>query len=182
MKNVIDPFISLSYWPSAGGFGSNTNILETNIINPSVVLSVLIYFGKGVCASCIRKQKILSTIQNSEELCKVAIDQLEKARVRLREVERIADEIRVNGDSQIEREKEDLIKVASENLEQLEDPKNETVYAEQQRAIDQIRQQVSRQALRRAIGTLNSRLNTELHLRTIDHNIGLLRAMMNTND
>ena len=53
MKNVIDPFISLNYWPSAGGFGSNTNILETNIINPSVVLSVLIYFGKGVCASCI---------------------------------------------------------------------------------------------------------------------------------
>nr|QWW91935.1 ATP synthase CF0 subunit I [Keteleeria fortunei var. cyclolepis] len=183
MKNVIDPFISLSYWPSAGGFGSNTNILETNIINPSVVLSVLIYFGKGVSNLLDnRKQKILSTIQNSEELCKVAIDQLEKARVRLREVERIADEIRVNGDSQIEREKEDLIKVASENLEQLEDPKNETVYAEQQRAIDQIRQQVSRQALRRAIGTLNSRLNTELHLRTIDHNIGLLRAMMNTND
>lgn len=124
----------------------------------------------------------MSTIQNSEELCKVAIDQLDKARVRLREVERIANEIRVNGDSQIEREKEDLIKVASENLEQLEDPKNETVYSEQQRVIDQIRQQVSRQALRRAIGTLNSRLNTELHLRTIDHNIGLLRAMMNTNN
>jgi F-type H+-transporting ATPase subunit b len=94
----------------------------------------------------------------------------------------IAGEIRVNGDSQIEREKEDLINAASDNLEQLEDPKNETVYSEQQRVIDQIRQQVSRQALRRAIGTLNSRLNTELHLRTIDHNIGLLRAMMNTND
>jgi F-type H+-transporting ATPase subunit b len=100
----------------------------------------------------------LNTIRNSEELCKGAIDQLEKAR------------------------KEDLINAASENLEQLEDPKNETVYSEQQRAIDQIRQQVSRQALRRAIGTLNSRLNTELHLRTIDHNIGLLRTMMNTSD
>nr|YP_009473767.1 ATP synthase CF0 B subunit [Nothotsuga longibracteata] len=185
MKNVIDPLIYLSYWPSAGGFGSNTNILETNIINPSVVLSVLIYFGKGVCVSNLldnRKQKILDTIQNSEELCKGAIDQLEKARVRLREVKMIADEIRVNGDSQIEREKEDLLKVASENLEQLEDPKNETVYSEQQRVIDQIRQQVSRQALRRAIVTLNSRLNTKLHLRTIDHNIGLLRVMMNTND
>nr|YP_010184922.1 ATP synthase CF0 B subunit [Pseudotsuga brevifolia]YP_010204442.1 CF0 subunit I [Pseudotsuga sinensis]AXQ02066.1 ATP synthase CF0 B subunit [Pseudotsuga menziesii var. glauca]AXQ02139.1 ATP synthase CF0 B subunit [Pseudotsuga macrocarpa]BDI62971.1 ATP synthase CF0 B chain [Pseudotsuga sinensis var. wilsoniana]QVH34601.1 ATP synthase CF0 B subunit [Pseudotsuga brevifolia]UAV84867.1 CF0 subunit I [Pseudotsuga sinensis] len=184
MKNVIDPFISLSYWPSAGGFGSNTNILETNIINPSVVLSVLIYFGKGVLSNLLdnRKQKILNTIQNSEELCKGAIDQLEKARARLREVEMIAGEIRVNGDSQIEREKEDLINAASDNLEQLEDPKNETVYSEQQRVIDQIRQQVSRQALRRAIGTLNSRLNTELHLRTIDHNIGLLRAMMNTND
>jgi F-type H+-transporting ATPase subunit b len=94
----------------------------------------------------------------------------------------IADEIQVKGNYQIEREKEDLLNTASENLEQLEDPKNETIYSEQQRAFDQIRQQVSRQALRRAIGTLNSRLNTELHLRTIDHNIGLLRTMMNTND
>nr|ACP50890.1 ATP synthase CF0 B subunit [Pinus rzedowskii] len=184
MKNVIDPFISLSYWPSAGGFGLNTNILETNIINPSVVLSVLIYFGKGVLSNLLdnRKQKILNTIRNSEELCKGAIDQLEKARARLREVEMIGDEIRVNGDSQVEREKRDLINAASDNLEQLEDPKNETIYSEQQRAINQIRQQVSRQALRRTIGTLNSRFKIELHLRTINKNIGLFRTMMNTPD
>jgi hypothetical protein len=50
----------------------------------------------------------------------------------------IAGKIRVNGDSQIEREKEDLINDASKNLEKLDDPKNETVYSEQQRAIDQI--------------------------------------------
>nr|AET46652.1 ATP synthase CF0 B subunit [Pinus pinceana]AET47370.1 ATP synthase CF0 B subunit [Pinus maximartinezii] len=184
MKNVIDPFISLSYWPSAGGFGLNTNILETNIINPSVVLSVLIYFGKGVLSNLLdnRKQKIFNTIRNSEELCKGAIDQLEKARARLREVEMIGDEIRVNGDSQVEREKRDLINAASDNLEQLEDPKNETIYSEQQRAINQIRQQVSRQALRRTIGTLNSRFKIELHLRTINQNIGLFRTMMNTPD
>jgi len=34
----------------AGGFGFNTNLLETNIINLTVVIGVLIYFGKGVCA------------------------------------------------------------------------------------------------------------------------------------
>lgn len=115
----------------------------------------------------------MSTIRDSEELCKGAIDQLEKARARLREVEMRANEIQVNGYSQIEREKEDLINAAHENLERLEDSKNETVHFEQQRAIDQVRQQISRQALRRALGTLNSRSNSELHLRTIDHNIGL---------
>ena len=62
----------------------------------------------------------MSTIQNSEELCKGAADQLEQARARLREVEMRAREIRVNGYSQIEQEKEDLINVASANLEQLE--------------------------------------------------------------
>nr|YP_004891345.1 ATP synthase CF0 B chain [Cephalotaxus harringtonia var. wilsoniana]YP_009471738.1 ATP synthase CF0 subunit I [Cephalotaxus sinensis]YP_009641668.1 ATP synthase CF0 subunit I [Cephalotaxus hainanensis]YP_010137912.1 ATP synthase CF0 subunit I [Cephalotaxus fortunei var. alpina]YP_010137994.1 ATP synthase CF0 subunit I [Cephalotaxus fortunei]YP_010138076.1 ATP synthase CF0 subunit I [Cephalotaxus griffithii]YP_010138158.1 ATP synthase CF0 subunit I [Cephalotaxus harringtonia]YP_010138240.1 len=179
MKNVTDSFISLVYWPSAGGFGLNTNILETNIINLSVVLGVLIYFGKGVLSNLLdnRKHKILSTIHNSEKLCKGAADQLEQARARLREVEMRAREIRVNGYSQIEQEKEDLIHVASVNLEKLENFKNETVNFEQQRAIEQVRQQISRQAVQRALGTLNSRLNSELHLRTIDHNIGLLIAM-----
>nr|UCU06941.1 ATP synthase CF0 subunit I [Cycas diannanensis] len=188
MINGTDFSFSLGYWPPAGGFGLNTNILGTNLINLSVVLGVLIYFGKGVCASCLlsnllddRKQKILSTIRDSEELYKGATDQLEKARARLREVEMRADEIQVNGYSQIEREKEDLINAAHENLERLEDSKNETVNFEQQRAIDQVRQQISRQTLRRALGTLNSRLNNELHLRTIDHNISMLRAMKKHN-
>lgn len=52
MKKVIDSFVYLSYWPLAEGFGLNTNILETNIINLSVVFGILIFFGKGVCASC----------------------------------------------------------------------------------------------------------------------------------
>jgi len=53
MKNVTDSFVSLGRWPSAGSFGFNTDILATNPINLSVVLGVLIFFGKGVCASCI---------------------------------------------------------------------------------------------------------------------------------
>lgn len=50
MQNIINLVISSSYWPIAGNFGLNTNLLETNLINLSVVLSLLVYFGKGVCA------------------------------------------------------------------------------------------------------------------------------------
>nr|YP_009240147.1 ATP synthase CF0 subunit I [Sciadopitys verticillata]AMO00701.1 ATP synthase CF0 subunit I [Sciadopitys verticillata]BAK86700.1 ATP synthase CF0 B chain [Sciadopitys verticillata]BAW34566.1 ATP synthase CF0 B chain [Sciadopitys verticillata]BCK60735.1 ATP synthase CF0 B chain [Sciadopitys verticillata] len=181
MKNVTDSCISLVYWISAGSFGLNTNILETNIINLSVVLGVLIYFGKGVLSNLLdnRKQKIFSTIRSSEELCKGAADQLEQARVRLREVKTRADEIRISGYSEIEQEKEEILHTASANLEKLENSKNETIHLEQQRVMEQIRQQIYHQAVQRALRTLNSRLNSELHLRTIDHNIGLLRAMKN---
>lgn len=48
MKNVTDSFVSLGHWPSAGSFGFNTDIFATNLINLSVVLGVLIFFGKGV--------------------------------------------------------------------------------------------------------------------------------------
>nr|QGZ08020.1 ATP synthase CF0 subunit I [Prunus davidiana] len=192
MKNVTDSFLSLGYWPSAGSFGFNTDILATNPINLSVVLGVLIFFGKGVCASYNllslsdlldnRKQRVLKTIRNSEELREGALDQLEKARARLRKVETEADQFRVNGYSEIEREKLNLINSTYKTLEQLENYKNETIHFEQQRAINQVRQRVFQQALQGALGTLNSCLNNELHLRTISTNIGMFGTVKEITD
>nr|YP_010378840.1 ATP synthase CF0 subunit I [Astragalus agnicidus]UCS39676.1 ATP synthase CF0 subunit I [Astragalus agnicidus] len=179
MKNITDSFLSLSYWPSAGSFGFDTDILATNLINLSVVLGVLIFFGKGVLSDLLdnRKQRILRTIRNSEELREGAIEQLEKARARLRKVETEADRFRVNGYSEIERKKLNLINSINTTLEQLENYKNETIQFEQQKAIHQVQQRVLQQALQGALGTLNSSLNNELHLRTISANIGMFGAM-----
>nr|AEX93674.1 ATP synthase CF0 B chain [Asphodeline damascena] len=184
MKNVTDSFVSLGHWPSAGSFGFNTDILATNPINLSVVLGVLIFFGKGVLNDLLdnRKQRILSTIRNSEELRRGAIEQLERARARLQKMEMEADEYRMNGYSEIEREKVNLINATSYSLEQLENYKNETLQFEQQRAINQVRQQVFQQALQRALGTLSICLNSELHFRTINANIGILGAMEEITD
>ena len=129
-----------------------------------------------------RKQRILNTIRNSEELREGAIEQLEKARTRLRKVEIEADQFRVNGYSEIEREKLNLIDSTYKTLEQLENYKNETINFEQQKASNQVRQRVFQQALQGALGTLNSCLNSELHLRTISANIGILGAMKEITD
>nr|YP_010514461.1 ATP synthase CF0 B subunit [Coursetia rostrata]UXL86114.1 ATP synthase CF0 B subunit [Coursetia rostrata] len=179
MKNITDSFLCLGYWPSAGSFGFNTDILATNPINLSVVLGILVFFGKGVLSDLLdnRKQRILRTIRNSEELREGAVEQLKKARDRLRKVETEADRFRVNGYSEIEREKLNLINSIYTTLEQLENYKNETIHFEQQRAINQVRQRVLQQALQGALGTLNSCLNNDLHLRTIGANIGMFRAM-----
>nr|WCQ82801.1 ATP synthase CF0 subunit I [Diplodiscus trichospermus] len=184
MKNVTDSFVSLGHWPSAGSFGFNTDILATNPINLSVVLGVLIFFGKGVLSDLLdnRKERILNTIRNSEQLREGAIEQLEKARARLRKVEMEADQFRVNGYSEIEREKLNLINSTYKILEQLENYKNETIHFEQQRAINQVRQRVFQQALQGALGTLNSSLNNELHLRNISANIGLFGVMKEITD
>nr|YP_010027367.1 AtpF [Rhoiptelea chiliantha]AXS67551.1 AtpF [Rhoiptelea chiliantha]QOS47456.1 AtpF [Rhoiptelea chiliantha]WDE75644.1 ATP synthase CF0 subunit I [Rhoiptelea chiliantha]WKF54203.1 ATP synthase CF0 subunit I [Rhoiptelea chiliantha]WNI01378.1 ATP synthase CF0 subunit I [Rhoiptelea chiliantha] len=184
MKNVTDSFLYLGYWSSAGSFGFNTDILATNLINLSVVFGVLIFFGKGVLNDLLdnRKQRILKTIRNSEELRGGAIEQLEKARARLRKVEMEADQFRVNGYSDIEREKLNLINSTYKTLEQLEIYKNETIHFEQQRASNQVRQRVFQQALQGALGTLNSSLNNELHLRTINANIGMFGTLKEITD
>nr|QFQ39471.1 ATP synthase CF0 subunit I [Blastus ernae] len=168
MKNLTDSFLSLGQWPLAGSFGFNTDILATNPINLSVVFGVLIFFGKGVCASCLLRDG--------------AIEQLEKARARFQKVEMEAEQFRVNGYSGIEQERLNLINSTSKTLEQLENYKNETVLFEQQRAINEVRQRVFQQALQGALGALNSCLNNELHLRTISTNIGLFGAMKEITD
>lgn len=124
----------------------------------------------------------MNSIQNSEELRGGAIEQLEKAKARLRKVEMEADQFRVNGYSEIEREKLTLVNSTYKTLEQLENSKNETIQFEQQRAINQVRQRVFQQALQGALGTLNSCLTAELHLRTISVNIDMLGAMKEITD
>nr|YP_009027873.1 ATP synthase CF0 B subunit [Hirtella racemosa]YP_009028039.1 ATP synthase CF0 B subunit [Hymenopus heteromorphus]YP_009028371.1 ATP synthase CF0 B subunit [Hirtella physophora]YP_009028454.1 ATP synthase CF0 B subunit [Parinari campestris]YP_009261851.1 ATP synthase CF0 B subunit [Parastemon urophyllus]YP_009263847.1 ATP synthase CF0 B subunit [Dactyladenia bellayana]YP_009263930.1 ATP synthase CF0 B subunit [Dactyladenia buchneri]YP_009264013.1 ATP synthase CF0 B subunit [Dactyladenia fl len=184
MKTITDSFVSFGHWPSAGSFGFNTDILATNLINLSVVLGVLIFFGKGVLSDLLdnRKQRILNTIRNSEELRNGTIKQLEEARARLQKVEIEADQFRVNGYSEIEREKWNLINSTYKTLDQLENYKNETIHFEQQRAINKVRQRVFQQALEGALGTLNSCLTNELHLRTISANIGMFGAMKEITD
>nr|WIA68149.1 ATP synthase CF0 subunit I [Pellia epiphylla]WIA68235.1 ATP synthase CF0 subunit I [Pellia epiphylla]WIA68321.1 ATP synthase CF0 subunit I [Pellia epiphylla] len=182
MENGIDLVISSNSWTIANSFGLNTNLLETNLINLGVVPGLLVYFGKGVLSNLLKNRKltIVDTIRDAEERYEEATDKLRQARVRLQQAEMKADDIRMNGLSQMEREKQDLIDAADGDSERLEDSKNATIRFEKQRAIEQVRQQVSCLALERALETLKNRLNSELHLRMIDYNIGLLKAMEST--
>nr|YP_010016537.1 ATP synthase CF0 subunit I [Scurrula chingii]QOJ44505.1 ATP synthase CF0 subunit I [Scurrula chingii] len=179
MKNISNSFVSLSHWPFAGGFGFNTDILATNPINLSVVFGVLIFFGKRVLNDLLdnRKQRILNTIRNSDKIREEAIEPLEKAKYYLRKVEMEADQFRVNGYSEIEREKFHLINSTYATLKQLENYKNETISFEQHRVINQVQQHVFQQALQGAFRILNNSLNNELHLRTISANIDMLGVM-----
>nr|YP_009671217.1 ATP synthase CF0 subunit I [Passiflora filipes]QCX30520.1 ATP synthase CF0 subunit I [Passiflora filipes] len=179
MKNLTNSFVFLVHWPSAGSFGLNTDILATNIINLSVVLGVLIFFGKGLLSDLLakRKQRILNTIRNSEELCAGARERLEKAQARLGKVEIDADLYRVSEYSEIEQQGLGLFFFIFKDLEKFEKSKNETILVEQEKVINEVKEEVCKQLLQRVRATLNSYLTNELHLRTISANIEILEEM-----
>lgn len=165
----------------AGGFGLNTNLLDTNVINLAVVVGVLVYFGKGILITLLnnRKEAILNTIRDAEERYQEAIDKLNQARTRLQQAKTKADEIRVNGLVQMEKEKLELIKAAEEDSKRLEESKNATIRYEEQRVIEQVRQQVSRLALERAFETLKNLLKSseDVHVRLIKDYINVFEKL-----
>nr|YP_009426236.1 ATP synthase CF0 subunit I [Diplazium bellum]ASU94935.1 ATP synthase CF0 subunit I [Diplazium bellum] len=181
MRSVSEIVAPSSDWTLAASIGLNTNILEINLINLILVLGILFYYGKGVLINFLenRERTILNTIRDAEERHKEATKKLQKARIRLQQAKVKADEIRINGLTQMDREQRDLVDAADEDLKGLEDSKNYAIRFEKQRAIEQVRQQVSRLASERALESLNSRLDNQLHLRMIDYNIGLFRSMRN---
>nr|YP_011030784.1 ATP synthase CF0 subunit I [Hiya brooksiae]WQT71186.1 ATP synthase CF0 subunit I [Hiya brooksiae] len=184
MRSVSEIAAPPSYWTLAASIGLNTNILETNLINLILVLGILFYYGKGVLINFLenRERTILNTIRDAEERHKEATEKLQRARIRLQQAKVKADEIRINGLTQMDKEQRDLVDAADEDLKGLEDSKNYAIRFEKQRAIEQVRQQVSRLASERALESPNSRLDNELHLRMIDYHIGLLRAMGSKSD
>nr|YP_010283927.1 ATP synthase CF0 subunit I [Paragymnopteris bipinnata var. bipinnata]UAT96836.1 ATP synthase CF0 subunit I [Paragymnopteris bipinnata var. bipinnata] len=178
MSEIVTPS---SYWAPAGNIGLNTNIFEINLINLVLVLGILFYYGKGVLINFLenRERTISNTIRDADERHTEATEKLRRARIRLQQAEIKADEIRISGLTQMDKERRDLVDAADNDLKGLEDSKNYAIRFEKQRAIEQVRQQVSRLASERALESLNSRLTDELHLRMIDYHIGLFRAMAN---
>lgn len=50
-RSISEIVAPSSYWIPATSIGLNTNILEINLINLILVLGILFYYGKGVCAN-----------------------------------------------------------------------------------------------------------------------------------
>ena len=65
----------------AEGFGFNTNLLETNILNLAVVLPLVFSLGKDTLTSILdnRREKILSSLRSADDRFKQAQLELDAA-------------------------------------------------------------------------------------------------------
>jgi len=74
--------ISLSNFSLGEGIGINTDILDTNIINLTVVIGVLVYVGGDVLSSLLtnRKEMILKTLQDADDRYKEAEQKIADAK------------------------------------------------------------------------------------------------------
>jgi F-type H+-transporting ATPase subunit b len=178
MEVFITVIVNFMNFPLGEGFGINTNLLETNVINLAVVVGVLIYFGGDVLTSLLtnRKETIMKSITDAEVRFQDATDKLNNAKEQLELAKTKAAEIRAQGLVTAEQGAKTLLERAEEDIKRLEETKQTTIRVEEEKAVNQVCEKVSRLALSKAITKVKTRLAKDKNLqrRVLDLNIALL--------
>nr|YP_009491973.1 ATP synthase CF0 B subunit [Pediastrum angulosum]AWI68140.1 ATP synthase CF0 B subunit [Pediastrum angulosum] len=150
----------------AEGFGINTNIFETNIINLAAVLAVVISFvGKNLTALLEdRKKTILGNLQEASQRAAEAQERLNQAKSQLELAKKKAQQIRKEGVLRATQEVNNCVSQHEERLSKLEEFKQETVQFYQQKAFKQAYIYVISRIMSRVKERLNKGLDSTYHV------------------
>jgi F-type H+-transporting ATPase subunit b len=131
------------------GFGINTNILETNVINLAVVIGVVVTFVGDALKSLLenRRQAILNNLKEADQKAFEAQERLNQAKAALNEAIKKAEMIKQQSVVTAEQESQQVVRQTQEELARLEQSKQDTIQLQRQRAIQQLSQQVINLAL-----------------------------------
>ena len=152
--------------PLAEGFGINTNIFETNIINLAAVVAIVISFvGKNLSALLEdRKKTILNNLQEASQRAAEAEERLNAAKSQLESAKKKAVEIREEGVSRATQEINTVVSQHELRLSALDEFKTETVSFYQEKAFKEAYLYVISRIMTRVREKLNKGLNSNYHL------------------
>lgn len=161
------------------GIRFNGDILETNLINLTVVIGLLFYLGRGFLTNLLsnREESILKSIRDAEERFKEATERLQQAQEEYNQTKIQAEAIRAQSEATAKEIEANLIDLVSQDTKRLIDMKQATISFEEEKALNEVRRQVIALALQRALAESKSRLNNRLQKRVTRLNIGLLSRL-----
>lgn len=156
----------IDFMPLGEGFGINTNIFETNIINLTAVVAIVISFvGKNLSSLLDdRRTTILNNLQEASQRAAEAQEKLTQAKNQLQLATKKAQEIREEGVLRANQEVNNCISQHEERLSKLQEFKDETIDFYQQKAFKQAYVYVISRIMSRVKERLNKGLDATYHV------------------
>lgn len=149
-----------------GGFGFNTNIFETNIINLAAVVGIVVSFvGKNLSSLLEdRKNTIVKNLEEANQRAIEAEQKLTAARTQLETAKKKAQEIREEGVLRATQEINNVVSQHELRLARLQEFKQETLAFYQQKAFKQAYMYVINKIMTRVRERLNKGLDSTYHV------------------
>nr|NP_958410.1 ATP synthase CF0 B subunit [Chlamydomonas reinhardtii]Q8HTL5.1 RecName: Full=ATP synthase subunit b, chloroplastic; AltName: Full=ATP synthase F(0) sector subunit b; AltName: Full=ATPase subunit I [Chlamydomonas reinhardtii]AAN41265.1 CF0 ATP synthase subunit I [Chlamydomonas reinhardtii]ACJ50141.1 CF0 ATP synthase subunit I [Chlamydomonas reinhardtii]ASF83394.1 ATP synthase CF0 B subunit [Chlamydomonas reinhardtii]ASF83462.1 ATP synthase CF0 B subunit [Chlamydomonas reinhardtii]ASF83526.1 len=149
-----------------GGFGFNTNVFETNIINLAAVVGIVVSFvGKNLSSLLEdRKNTIVKNLEEANQRAIEAEQKLTAARTQLETAKKKAQEIREEGVLRATQEINNVVSQHELRLARLQEFKQETLAFYQQKAFKQAYLYVINKIMTRVRERLNKGLDSTYHV------------------
>jgi len=156
----------MAIFPIGHGFGINTDIFETNILNLAVVIGVVVTFVGGNLTAILdeRKNTIVNNLQEATQRALEAEEKLNQARTQLEAAKTKAQEIRQEGVSRAAQEINTVVSQHEIRLAKLDEFKGETLSFYQQKAFKEAYLYVISRIMVRVRERLNSGLDSTYHV------------------
>ena len=126
------------------GFGLNTNILETNILNLLVVLAVVFIFGGNALRGLLsnRKQTITSNLEEADRRAKESQEKLAQLKNQLQQYKIKADDILRNGQEYAKQERITRQKETEDQINRLRTSREKIIDLQREQVMKKLSQQV----------------------------------------
>ncbi|MEL6882766.1 MAG: F0F1 ATP synthase subunit B [Cyanobacteria bacterium J06607_10] len=158
------------------GFGLNFDILETNLINLTIIIGVLVYFGRGFLGSKLkeRREAIESAIRDAEARQKKAAASLAEQQQKLQMAKKEAERIKAEAQTNAESAREAVLAQSVKDIERLKAAAAQDMSSQQERVMQELRQRVSAMALEKVRSRLPEVLNEGTQAKLVDQSIAQL--------
>jgi len=155
------------------GFGLNTNVFDTNIINLAIVIAGLVYFLRGFLGGILERRRaaILADLKDAEERLATATTAVAAAQKELTEAQAKAERIGTDGQSRAQAIRLESERRTVEEMARIKQDSASDLESESVRVSDQLRREAARLAIEQALATLPGRLDASAQARLIDQSI-----------
>ncbi len=159
-----------------GGFGLNLDILETNVINLAIVISLLVYFGRGFLGGILSKRQteIEQAIVSAETRLQTASAALADQQQNLAQAQQEAERIKAAAEESAKAAREAILQQAARDIERMKATAAQELSTEQEKIITELRQRVVALALQRVEAELPSRLDDSAQQQLVDRSIAMI--------
>lgn len=159
----METFFYLATEEVSEGFGLNFDILGTNLINLTIIVSLLVVYGGKFLGKILteRRNQIAAEIKEAEDIESKAAASLAEAKQNLTKAQEKAKTIKAEAEVTAQRVKEEILAQGEKEIERMKASALQELDSERSKVIADLKQRIAVLALEKAEQQLKDTLNEE---------------------
>ena len=155
------------------GFGWNTDFLEANVINITLLFLGLVYVLKQFLGALLntRQQKVLNAIQEAEDRLQKAQERLIESDKQFKQTEIVIKQIEQEAIVTAAKVRQSILDQGKLDIERLIEAGKINIAIAERKVREQIQQQITHLAIRQVSSDLKRQMTTIIQSQIIDENI-----------